>query len=105
MLEKLKWPIASLTLLTIPIAFQFSINTEDELLKNVSIFMGMSPIWIGLVIETVIHFRITAETGEAPEKGSPTGNILAVILGALFFLIIVIPVVWTMGRGLIEIWF
>ncbi len=103
MIGKWKWAIASLTLITLPVSLQLVIVSGGE--SNFLLFLGMTPLFIGLLLEGVDRAKVKAETGEEPPRGSPAGNILAVILGVILLIAIVVPLVWTMASRLIEIWF
>ena len=80
MKQKHVWIIASMTLITAPLAF-WVIGGPDTTLKTVLIYLAFSPLGISIVLELVLYYK----NGVASE-GSPAGNFLAKILGVLMIL-------------------
>ena len=80
MKRKNVWIIASLTLLTVPLAF-WVIGDPDTTLKTIVIYLSFSPLGIAVILELVIDYKSDVTT-----EGSPMGNALAKILGSIIFL-------------------
>ena len=65
----------------------------------------MAPLGIAVGIELISDFqhrwKYFKRTGYFPpsDEGSPVGNKIAVVLGILFILIFVLPIVWVMVSG------
>ena len=87
MKRKYVWLIASITIITVPLAFRI-IGTPDTTFKEVLVYLSFSPIAIAVIMELAIDYK-----QEVTNKGSPIGNKLAKILGAILFIGVVAIVI------------
>ena len=74
------WLIASLTLITAPLAF-WVIGAPDTTFKEVLVYLSFSPIVIAVILELAIDYKQGANN-----EGSPTGNAVAKILGSIIII-------------------
>lgn len=79
--RKWLWLIASSSLILIPLSF-WLVGTVDTAFKKIVVFVAFLPIMFAVYSET--------EQTDNPEKGSPTGNAIAMILG----MILLLGIVW-----------
>jgi len=104
-IAKNKWKIAALTLVTFPLSFFASMESEKH--GYLIIFIGLSPLLFAVSIEFIAeivsdyqHYKQTGVFPDSKIEGSPVGNKIAVVLAILFAVFFVFPLIWVMVSSL-----
>jgi len=77
----LKWKVASLTLVTWPIALWLAPDPDSRASK-VLLVLASLPLLIAVGIELYAQWKQLYQSPESHVEGSPTGNKIAVVLAA-----------------------
>ena len=89
---RLKWPVASLTLITLPAIIIYGPPNPSDDFRKALIYLGMLPLFIAIVIELLGGFIIKKEGSDLYKGGSRIGNLFAKCLG----LVLLAFVLWIM---------
>ena len=75
----LNWKVASLTLLTWPVALWLAPNPDSRASKTLLVIASL-PLLIAVTIELYTRWRQLKESPESYVEGSPAGNKIAIVL-------------------------
>ena len=75
----LNWKVASLTLVTWPVALWLAPNPDSRASKTLLVIASL-PLLIAVSIELYARWRQLKESPESYVEGSPAGNKIAIVL-------------------------